>query len=49
MKKYIGLIILAISLSFSSCVQEEHEKTVKLLVDTNGIEDVESVGIRGLL
>ena len=47
MKKYITPLVIAISTLFTSCVQEEHEKTVKLFVDTNGIENVQSIGIRG--
>ena len=40
-------MVIAISISFASCVQKEHLKTVTFSVDMNGIENVESVGIKG--
>lgn len=46
MKKYITLIKMLVLL-VTSCVQEEHDKTITFLVDTNGIENVESIGVRG--
>ena len=46
MKKYITLIAVLVLL-LTSCVQEEHDKKITFLVDTNGIENVESIGIRG--
>lgn len=46
MKKYITLITV-LALLLTSCVQEEHDKKITFLVDTNGIENVESIGIRG--
>jgi hypothetical protein len=45
MKKIINRILFV--LLFTSCVQEEHEKTITFLVDMNGIDNVGSVGIRG--
>lgn len=47
MKKYITSIVIILGLVFTSCVQEEHVKTVTLKVDMNGIENFETVGIRG--
>ena len=46
MKKLIAIIAFA-TLVFSSCVQKEFEKEITFLVDTNGIENIESLGIRG--
>jgi hypothetical protein len=43
--------IITLSLFFmgvlASCVQEEHMKNVTFKVDTNGLENIESLGIRG--
>lgn len=46
MKKIITVIIITV-FALSSCVQEEFEKKVTFIVDTNGIENVNSIGIRG--
>ena len=45
MKKLVAVLIIAINLL--SCVQEEYNKTITFLVDTNGIENIKSLGIRG--
>lgn len=45
--KKLGLITAFITLLLTSCVQEEFKKTITFKVDTNGIENVESLGIRG--
>ena len=45
MKKYINIIVFALLLA--SCVQKEHQKTVTVYLDMNGIENVGNVGIRG--
>lgn len=47
MKRYIKFIVMAAITLFASCVQKEHEKTVTFYVDTNGIENVESIAMRG--
>ncbi|MFK8059533.1 MAG: hypothetical protein AB8B78_05515 [Polaribacter sp.] len=47
MKNYLKITIIILLISFSSCVQKEHQKKVTFYVDTNGIEDVKSIGIRG--
>jgi len=47
MKIDIKIIVIAVITLFSSCVQKEHLKTVTFSVDMNGIENVESVGIKG--
>lgn len=46
MKKIITILVLSI-VFFSSCVQEEYNKQVTFKVDTNGLENIESIGIRG--
>lgn len=46
MKKITTIVTLAVLL-FASCVQKEFDKKVTFLVDTNGIEDITSIGIRG--
>lgn len=46
MKKIITLAVVTL-LIFTNCVQQEFEKTITFKVDTNGIEDLESLGIRG--
>ncbi len=47
MKIHIKLIVIAVIALFASCVQKEHMKTVTFSVDMNGIENIESVGIKG--
>jgi hypothetical protein len=47
MKKYISTLALVLALFLASCVQEEHQKTVTVYLDMNGIENVGNVGIRG--
>ena len=47
MKKVIKTIILVFTIVFVSCVQEEYEKTVTISVNMNGVENFESIGIRG--
>lgn len=46
MKKIITILAIGFVI-LSSCVQKEYEKKVTFIVDTNGITDVESLGIRG--
>ncbi|WP_445748288.1 hypothetical protein [Polaribacter sp.] len=46
MKKTIAIWVL-LSAVFLSCVQEEHQKEITFMVDTNGIESINSIGIRG--
>lgn len=46
MKKIVAFLIVSI-LIFSSCVQQEFDKIITLKVDTNGLENIESIGIRG--
>ena len=46
MKKIATLIIL-ITFAFTNCVQKEYEKKVTFIVDANGVENIESLGIRG--
>lgn len=46
MKKIITISLLLLGV-FASCVQKEHQKTVTFIVDTNGIDNIESLGIRG--
>ncbi|MDT7831483.1 hypothetical protein RQM59_03770 [Flavobacteriaceae bacterium S356] len=45
MKKYI--ITMIVGVLFASCVQETHTKKVTFFIDMNGVENVNSVGIRG--
>lgn len=45
--KKIAIIITSVVLLFASCVQKEFDKKVTFLVDTNGIKDITSIGIRG--
>lgn len=40
----ISLLFIGV---FASCVQKEHLKNVTFKVDTNGLENTESLGIRG--
>ena len=47
MKIDIKLIAMLAIILFASCVQKEHMKTVTFSVDMNGIEHVESLGIKG--
>ena len=47
MKKYIKILAILCSITITSCVQEEHDKTITFYLDMNGIENVQSVGIRG--
>ena len=47
MKNLIYVIALMVIVSLSSCVQEEHQKTIQFQVDMNGVENVNQVGIRG--
>ena len=46
MRKTIAIWVFLSSI-FLSCVQEEHQKEITLMVDTNGIENIYSIGIRG--
>jgi len=46
MKKIISILIVVISIC-TGCVQQEFDKKVTFLVDTNGVENLESLGIRG--
>ena len=46
MKKITTILALALVV-FTSCVQKEYEKEISFIVDTNGIEDMNSLGIRG--
>ena len=47
MKKYISTLIIVLAFSLTSCVQEEHEKTITFSVDMKNIENAGNVGIRG--
>ena len=47
MKKYISTFAIILAMFLASCVQEEHQKTVTVYLDMNGIENVGNVGIRG--
>jgi len=47
MKNYIKIASVLLIMTFSNCVQEEHEKKVTIQVDMNGVDNLESVGIRG--
>lgn len=44
--KKIGILVLTL-ITMQSCVQKEYEKTITFVVDTKGVENVESIGIRG--
>ena len=44
--KKIGILVFLL-IAMLSCVQEEFEKEITFLVDTYGIENVKSIGIRG--
>jgi len=46
MKKLVTLFTIA-AIILTSCVQEEFDKKVTFLVDTNGLENIEFIGIRG--
>lgn len=46
MRKIITSSLLFLGL-LTSCVQKEHQKNVTFKVDTNGLENIESLGIRG--
>ncbi|MFY9242234.1 MAG: hypothetical protein WAO74_04330 [Polaribacter sp.] len=46
MKKTITILALATIVLFS-CVQKEFDKKITLFVDTNGLENVQSIGVRG--
>lgn len=46
MKKIITISLLFLGV-FASCVQKEHQKNVTFIVDTNGIDGIESLGVRG--
>lgn len=47
MKKNSLIIILLSFIAFSSCVQKSSKKTVILMLNVKGIENIQSVGIRG--
>lgn len=47
MKNYMKFLALIFVITFSNCVQKEHLKTVTFFVDTNSMENIESIGIRG--
>jgi hypothetical protein len=47
MKPIINIILVTTLLIITSCVQEEHLKTVAFKVDMNQIENVAQVGVRG--
>ncbi len=47
MKRIIYTFVLMLALIMTSCVQEEHQKTVTVYLDMNGIENVGNVGVRG--
>ncbi len=44
--KKIGILVFLL-IAMQSCVQEEFEKEITFLVDTNGVKNVKSIGIRG--
>ncbi len=41
------LAILIIAIITTSCVQEQHLKTVQVKIDMRGVEDVKSIGVKG--
>lgn len=47
MKKFSILATIILAISFQSCVQETHVKTVTFKVDMNGVSTIENVGIKG--
>ena len=48
MKKInVTIICLFMFIFFNSCVQKTKNQIVKFYVDTNGIENINSVGVRG--
>ena len=47
MNRSIYTFFLMLALIMTSCVQEEHEKTITFSVDMNGIDNAGNVGIRG--
>ncbi|WP_075343545.1 CBM20 domain-containing protein [Tenacibaculum agarivorans] len=42
-----SIFILCIAIILGSCVQKQHLKTVTLKVDVRGIEDVQTIGVKG--
>lgn len=45
--KYLKALLLCLSITSQSCVQETHTKTVTFKIDMRGVENPENVGIRG--
>ncbi|MFD0861770.1 hypothetical protein ACFQ1M_06095 [Sungkyunkwania multivorans] len=45
--KTINIITILLLISFTSCVQDIHQKTVTFRVDMNAVENVKNVGVRG--
>lgn len=43
----VTIICLLMFIFFNSCVQKTKKQIVKFYVDTNGIENINSVGVRG--
>ena len=43
----VTIICLLMFIFFNSCVQNTKKQIVKFYVDTNGIENINSVGVRG--
>lgn len=46
MKRVFSIIIVSLTI-LTSCVQKEFDKKVTFMVDTTGIDHIESIGIRG--
>ncbi|WP_026776342.1 hypothetical protein [Polaribacter sp. Hel_I_88] len=46
MKKTITILAIGFVI-LSSCVQKEYEKKVTFIVDTNGVVEIKSLGIKG--
>ena len=47
MKNQIYLLLFAIGLFASSCVQKSYDQEVQLIVDVSGIPNIKTVGVRG--
>ncbi len=47
MKKYNLILLVLLLISTTSCVQKSYKQTVVFLLDTKGIKNIKSVGIRG--
>ncbi|MFY0629014.1 MAG: hypothetical protein JXR05_01465 [Flavobacteriaceae bacterium] len=47
MKNFIKILLFIFTIIISSCVQEEHLKTITISVDMNEVADFKNIGIRG--